>query len=119
VAVEVFSHPLQQGAHVAAGHGQVQDIGIEIFLGDDHDIQGGNGLGCGQPQALAHHAFDPISGHGVADLLADGHAQTPRDAPLRARQDKQKEKLPMVAAARFEAGREFLLLSDPVRRRKA
>lgn len=119
MAVEVFGHSLEQRAQVATGHGQVQDAGIEIFLGDDHDVQGGNDVGRGQTQAFAQYAFDPVTRHGVADLFADGHAQTPGGVPVRARQDEQKEKLAMVAAARFEAGREFLLLPEPMRRRKA
>jgi hypothetical protein len=110
---------LQQGTQVATRQAQVQGFGIEIFFGDDHDVHGGNRPGRGQAQALAQHALDPVADHGVADLPADGHAQTPEGVSIRARQDEQKEILSMIAAARLEAGREFPLLPKPMRRRKA
>ena len=119
MTIEVLSHSLQQGAQVAAGHSQVQDTGIERFFGDDHDIQGGNGLGRAQPKAFAQHAFDTVARDGIADFFADGHAQPPGGVPFRTRPDEQKEVPAMKAAACLEAGREFLLSSEPVCRGEA
>jgi hypothetical protein len=116
MAVEVFGHPLQQGAQVTAGQGEVQHAGIEIFLGDDHDVHGGNDQGRIQPKTLPQHAFDAIADNGIADLFSDGHAQAPRRVPIRARENEDKEIFPMIAAARFEAGRELPVLPEPVRR---
>ncbi len=118
-AVEVPGHARQQRPKVATSHIQRQGRRIEVFFGDGHDIQSGNGFRSAKAEALAQDAFDAVSDDGIADFFADGHAEAPGVFALPARQGEQEESLAMVAAARLEAGRELSSRPEPVRRRKA
>ena len=113
-AAKSFAIRSRRGHRSRLATRKVRIPGSRHFFGNDHDIQGGYGLVGGKPQAFAQDALDPIANHGVTDFLADSHAQSPRSVSIRTRQDKQKEIFSMIAAARLEAGREFLLCPEPV-----
>jgi hypothetical protein len=98
---------------------QRQQVGNEAFFGDDHDIQGGDGLGRTKAKTFAQDAFDAIANHGIADFFADGHAEAPGGVPVLARQGEQQKGFAMIAATGLEAGREFPLRPNPVRRGEA
>lgn len=118
-AVEVPCHARQERPEVATSRLQRQRRRNEAFFGDDHDVQSGNGFRSAKAEALAQDAFDAVPDDGIADFFADGHAESPGVLAFHARQGEQEESLAMVAAARFEAGRELSSRPEPVRRRKA